>query len=475
MKKDLLFLYSLLLIAFSCQTEERPLDSGSASKSAIAVRLDSVAERFLQTGKMAGFSIAVLQGEDTLYVKGFGYSDLEQKKPVLPETIFAMASITKLNTAIAILMLVDDGQLSLDGTLLESLPDFPRPDQARKITLRHLLSHTSGLVDYAEHMDSLYIHEGIFPVKEDYFDFWKKNNLQFEPGTRYSYSNSGFILLGMIIERASGMLYEDFIEQKIAHPMGLASLKHLNRQNQEEVARRYDLQDSGFVVSQMDTTFYFKGDGGLSATALDLAHIPFGIVDGKLISPTAVEAMMAPFDFPDGGRSDYGLGFRQGNFEGQRVWGHTGGHITFWSTLAYYPASRTSIAVFGNTDRADVDALLIEGEVALAVFGKKEPVLEALRVDTDLSKYVGEYSRQEEAYIQDDLLLMLTYEEDSGYLYRKRKNSDAKGGKLFYLGDHTFAPEKFPMDRIVFEVQEGRVIGFREYYNGLYIQRRNKL
>lgn len=475
MKKYILFLYTLLIFTFSCQSEERTLPSESTNKSTLTARIDSVAEYFLQTGEMAGFSIAVLQGEDTLYAKGFGYSDLEQKKPVTASTIFAMASITKLHTALATLMLVDEGKLSLDQSLLESLPDFPRPDQGRKVMLRHLLSHTSGIEDYAEHMDSLYIQEGIFPAQQDYFDFFEKKELRFEPGTEYSYSNSGFILMGMIIESVTGMLYEDYIEQKIAQPLDLASLKHLNRQDRGAVSRRYELTDSGFVLSQMDTTFYFKGDGGLSATALDLAHVPLGVVGGKLISTAAAKALMTPFVFSDGSRTDYGLGLRQGTFEGRRVWGHTGGHINYWSTLAFFPESKTSIVVFGNTDLSNVDALLIEGLVALAVFNLPEPDLASLRRDTDLSLYEGEYSRIDEDYYKDAPLLMRRYEEDPNHLYRSRKNSDSKGGKLIYLGDHTFAPEDYPMDRVVFEVQEGQVIGFKDYYNGLYMQRRSKL
>lgn len=475
MSKHLLILYSCLLLMFSCQSPSPQAPLGDTAIKNLEARIDSVAEHFLQTGEIAGFSIAALQGEDTLYAKGFGYSDWEQKKPVSKETIFAMASITKLHTAVATLILVDEGKLLLDQTLQEALPDFPRPEQGRKITLRHLLSHTSGLEDYAEYMDSLYIQESIFPMQKDYFDFFEKNELKFEPGTQFSYSNSGFILMGMIIEKASGMLYEDFIEQKIAQPLGLTSLKHLNRQDRESVARRYDLQDSGFVYSLMDTTYYFKGDGGLSATALDLARIPFGIADGKLISPASVKALMDPTIFPNGGRSDYGLGFRQGTFEGRRVWGHTGGHINYWSTLAYFPDSRTGIVVFGNTDGSDVDALLIIGRVALEVFNIKEPDLAALRQETDLSRYMGEYSSIDEAYYKDPPLLMRTYEDDPGFLYRTRKNSDSKGGRLVYLGDYTFAPERFPMDRVVFEVKEGQVIGFRDYYNGLYFQRRNKL
>lgn len=471
-----LSIFCLFFLLCSCQQQLPESNAEDSEKMQLEARIDSVAQHFLQTGEVAGFSIAVLQDYDTLYAKGFGYSDWEKKKPVTPETVFAMASITKLHTAIASLMLVEEGKLSLDQSLQEALPDFPKPDQGEKITIRHLLSHTSGLADYAEYMDSLYIHEQIFPQKEDYFSFFEQNELLFEPGTQYDYTNSGFILMWMIIEKASGMLYEDIIERRIAQPLGLKTLTHLNRQDKNQVARRYDKKDSTFVLSQMDTTFYFKGDGGLSATALDLAHVPFGIADRKLISDASFEKLSAPFLFEDGGKSDYGLGFRQGYFEGRKVWGHTGGHVNYWSTLAYYPESRTSIVVFANTDFSDADALIIEGRVALAVFNMKEPDLATSRKQGNLNIYTGQYSRSKEAYQDDELLQLLTYEDDPEHLYIKRKSSSSRGGRLVFLGNHTFARPNYPMDRLVFDVNEsGAVVGYRDYYNGLFVQRRNKL
>ena len=462
----------LSIIFLSCDKIQGGKTKEQGQQDSIVAKIDSIANYYLSSNKVAGFSIAVLQDRDTLYAKGFGYSNLENKTPVTTETIFPMASISKLVTSVASMKLVEEGKLSLENILFEILPDFPRSEQAKKIKIKHLLSHTSGLADYAAYGDSLFLSTNLVLKKQDYYHFFENNELLFEPGTRFSYSNSGFVLMGFVIEQLSGMSYEDFIEQNISQPLRLSTLKHLNRNKESGTSIRYDLADSSFIVSMMDTVYYFKGDGGLSATALDLARLPFELVDGNILSEQSLNTMIQTTQFPDESISDYGLGVRNGMFEGNRVWGHTGGHINYWSTLAFFPEKSVSVVVFANTDLSPVDALKIEGEVALAVLGKQEPDLENLALkEADLSVYIGEYANLKEAYVEDDTVLIMQYEDDKNHLYRAKKNNTSKGLKLYFLGNHTFASKKYPMDRIVFDINtQGKVVGFRDYYNGLYMQ-----
>lgn len=210
----------------------------------------------------------------------------------------------------------------------------------------------------------------------------------------------------------------------------------------------------------------------MSATATDLARIPFELEDGNILSEQSLKTMMLPTHFADESISDYGLGVRKGAFAGFKVWGHTGGHSNYWSTLAYYPEKGISIVVFGNTDYSPVDALLIEGDVALIALDEVETNLEKREVKhTDLSIYAGEYSNFKEYMSPDDAQIIQPNKRDSNRLYRKYKNSTSEGMKLFYLENHTFAPEKYPMDRIVFDINKaGKVVGLRDYYNGFYMQ-----
>jgi CubicO group peptidase (beta-lactamase class C family) len=473
----IIFCICFVSILFSCESNSYEKGVELTSTNSIVSRIDSIANSYLNSNKIVGFSIAVLQDREILYSKGFGKSDIENDKSVTAETIFPMASISKLITSIATMKLVEEGKLSLENTLFEVMPDFPRPDQAKSIQIRDLLSHTSGLADYAKYGDSLFVQENIFPKKDEYYYFFENNELLFTPGSKFSYSNSGFLLMGLIIEKITGNLYEDFIEQTISKPFKLSSLKHLNRNKENGTSIRYDLSDSTFVRSMMDTVYYFKGDGGMSATATDLARIPFELVDGNILSEKSIKAMMLPTHFEDESISDYGLGIRNGEFAGYKVWGHTGGHSNYWSTLAYYPEKRLSIVVFGNTDYSPVDALLIEGKVALVALNEIETNLEAQESkQTDLSIYTGEYSNFKEYMSPDDAQIIQSNKEDNNRLYRRYKNSTSTGMKLYYLGNHTFAPENYPMDRIVFDINKaGKVVGLRDYYNGLYMQMGKKI
>lgn len=141
---------------------------------------------------------------DTLYNKGFGYTDTLREKLVNTNTVFNLASISKLVGSIMILKLVEKGVLSLDQTLGELIPDYPNAMQASKIKLRHLISMTSGLKEYAPHFDSLYINEGTSPEDQDVVDFLARNALEFEPGTFYRYCNSGFKLIYLLVSTTCG-------------------------------------------------------------------------------------------------------------------------------------------------------------------------------------------------------------------------------------------------------------------------------
>jgi len=148
--------------------------------------------------------------------------------------------------------------------------------------------------------------------------------------------------------------------------------------------------------------------------------------------------------------------------------------IVFGSFLSIIFLSCDKIQGGKTKEQGQQDSIVakIEGEVALAVLGKQEPDLENLALkEADLSVYIGEYANLKEAYVEDDTVLIMQYEDDKNHLYRAKKNNTSKGLKLYFLGNHTFASKKYPMDRIVFDINtQGKVVGFRDYYNGLYMQ-----
>ncbi|MCB0658021.1 MAG: beta-lactamase family protein [Saprospiraceae bacterium] len=418
-----------------------------------------------------GFSIAVLSEGDTLYAKGFGYADPAKSIPVDDKTIFNIASVTKPHTAAIALKLEEEGKLNLESYLLDYFPDFPSIPGAHKIKLKHLLSHTSGLPDYIEFMDSVFLVTRVDPVIDDYFSFLTGKSLLFEPGTNFSYSNTGFVLITHIIERVSGEDYSELIQRVIAHATGSGSLNLQKfNQNKSSYSPLFTRTDSGFVTSLMNELTYIQGDGGLSTTALELAHFPPALVLGKVVGSRSMDKMQTGFILDKKMMSDYGLGLRMGWFEGEKIIGHTGGGMSFISTLGYFPERKISIAVLVNSEGGQEDALSIFGPVALVSLGKGTPDLAKLENSlVNPQYYVGNYSRPED---KESVVSIVVYPGDSR-LYRKRNGSNTRGEALIYLGNHSFAPEHYPMDRMEFMVDgNGSALAIKDYYNGFFLNLR---
>ncbi len=442
-----------------------PLLPSKPNRKIIAVKIDSIAQSFLEGGKVNGISIAVLQNEEVLYNKTVGHADLAKTQPLSNQHYFLMASISKLVGATVVMKLVEEGKLSLEQTLSDLLPDFPRTDQAQKIKLSHMLSHTSGLQDYASVIDSAYIKTRQDPTVEDLYNFWTDHELTFEPGSNFAYSNSGFWLMGRIVERVTGHDFQEEVDRIINRPARV-DLKLISLRNSHELmAPYYELQEDKF--QHIPHWTWIKGDGGLTATSLDLARFAFKWADESIISKESLEKMCRPTPLGNGMTSGYGLGVRTGNLEGEPVIGHTGGNKSFKAVMQYYPQRNMSVVVMVNTDNTTSDAFYIAGFVALAALEKKVPELKE-STEAIQSNYEGEYARFQYGSSRASHTLYL---HNNGRLYRKSTGSKSEGQHLYHLGGPVFAPESFPMDRIIFETNiNGNVLGFREYYNGFFFR-----
>ena len=460
--------YFLSLILLSA-TQITP--QGPETEDSLTTRIDSIAQAYMDGGKVTGISIAVLQDQKVLYNRTVGHADLDKKQPLSNQHYFLMASISKLVGSTVVMKLVEEGKLSLDQTLAELLPDFPRPGQAQKIKLRHLLSHTSGLQDYAAEIDSAYIKTRQDPTKADYYGFLENHDLLFEPGSNFAYSNSGYLLMAMIVERITGQDYQSEVNRIINQPADVDLQLIALRNVDPLMAPYYEL--NGDTFKHIPHWTWIKGDGGLTATSLDLARFAFKWTDGSIISKNSLEQMSAPTALGNGMTSGYGLGVRTGNLEGEPVIGHTGGNKSFKAVMQYYPQRNMSVVVMVNTDNTTSDAFYIAGFVALAALDKPVPNLKGLEVTLPAGNFEGDYKRY--GYGSDKAYHTI-YKDKMGRLYRKTRNSKSNGQRLYHLGDQQFAPENFPMDRIIFETDaQGEVLGFNEYYNGFFFRAPMKL
>ncbi|NAS12923.1 serine hydrolase domain-containing protein [Poritiphilus flavus] len=472
--KKFSFCLALIFIIYACNEKKDSSPSDINADGLIVQKIDSIGNHFIEQGKVLGFSIAVLRKGDTLYNKAFGYIDSAKTKPATTRTIYKIASITKAHVASMVLKLQEEGKLSLEDTLHKWLPDYPNKDQAQKIKIRHLISHTSGIPDYANTLDNEFLVTGDPPNKKTYYDFIKNKPLLFEPDWGWSYSNTGFVLMAMIIEKATGNSYEDEVQRIIAKPMKFKSLNHYYKHKLKDgISPTFEFKDSVITGSHWDKFSWIKGDGGLSNTALDLAHFPLGLNNGTLINKQSLEKMTQAQSLANGIKVDYGLGLRMGDFEGENLWGHTGGEESTWGMLKYMPERDISIAVLVNTNSTPHDALEIWGRVALVVLGKKEPKHSDLPITEDLlGKIVGDYK-----YVDfPDERLYEVYQGNDGHIYVKGKNSDSRGEKLNHLGEGKFALTTYTMDRIIFhENGVGEIVGYSVYANGSFRGLRNKV
>lgn len=429
-------------------------------------QIDSIGESFLGQGGVKGMAITVAKEGKVVYSQGFGYIDSMNTRPVMDENYFLMASISKLVCAVMVLKLVEEQKLNLDQTLSELLPDFPNKEQAKRINLRHLLAHTSGLRDYAEVIDSVFMATGINPTKDDFYNFFEANKLDFDPGQHYNYSNSGFLLTALIIERVTGSSFGNELNRIINQPTGLDVKLIADRVSDDRTTSVFEFKDSSLVYQPHWT--WIKGDGGLTATTNHLALFPFYWSNGTIISEESFQEMCTPIKLRDGITTGYGLGVRTGHFEGEYCVGHTGGSKTTSAVMKFYPNLKTSVVIMVNTDNSPADAQIIEGFLSLVVLKKPQPELEKIEIkDFDTSHYVGNYTSLPNMYYGTGDLSIVTYENDH-HLYRKQTGLEPEDQKLYYLGNHTFAYESFSMDRIIFETDSsGKIAAFNTYWNGL--------
>ena len=314
-------------------------------------KADARARRAVTEGETAGLSLFVRRNGKTWISRGYGEADLENHVPASPGTVYAIASITKQFTAAAVLQLADAGKLRLDDEITRFLPEYPV--RGNRVTVRHLLNHTSGIRNMTA-LGAPYwsqISRDVQP--EDVIRIFQNEPFDFPPGERYAYNNSGYFLLGVIIEKASGMKYGEYLAKNVFAPAGLReSFYCATTALIPHRARGYSRGASGFVNAKYFSPSQGFSVGGVCSTAPDLARWVEALASGRVISPAAYRQMTTPSPaiLPDGERLTSGFGTGVGENEGHRVLYHAGGIFGFDAMEAWYPQDDLIIVVLSNTD-----------------------------------------------------------------------------------------------------------------------------
>jgi len=298
---------------------------------------------------LPGLSIAIARNGAILYANGYGYRDVRKRAPADPGTVYNIASMTKQFTAVAILLLQEDGKLSVDDSLVRYLPDYR---YARQITLRELLNHTSGIPDYS-------IVDGV-PHKAtaaQFVDLIKNAPLDFSPGSRFEYSNTNYVILGMIVEQVSGESYGSFLARRVFRPLGLRSTSaRMIPHDLPDGAVGYTYAGGKIVEAPQTADDLGYGDGTVDASVTDLVHWDAALDNGRVVSRASWREMtFSPLSHGYGMRGGYGFGLDLGHLYGRRYIFHQGLNVGFAGENATFPDDGLEIAALSNGDPFDED------------------------------------------------------------------------------------------------------------------------
>ncbi len=459
---------AIALFATGCQLPENATQSTSTENE--AYKIDSIAARYIDEGKVMGFSIAVMKGDQITYNNSFGYVDSIRRVPTTNNHLFLMASISKLVGATMVMKLVEEGKLNLEDKLIDVLPDFPNPLQAQKIKVKHLISMTSGLAEYAPKIDSIFLSTGQAPSKQDYYDFFGNQTLEYEPGTYYKYVNSGFVLMAMIVEMVTGSTFADELDRIINQPAGFHIKLISDRLNDPRLSSYFNLEHDLLVFRPHWP--WIKGDGGMTATASELVQFPKYWKDGTWISQKSFEQMISPTKLEAGIVSEYGFGTKNGDFEGEPMYGHSGGNLTTFSMMFHFPKLETTLVVLVNTNKTSSHARNIFSDVASIVLGKDRPDFTGKIIDTDeeVNNYVGTYASP------GDEPIAIFLDDNNGSLYYGINQDASNAEKMVALSKGEYWIAKWPFDRVRFVKNEkGNVVALKEFYSGYMHALRKKV
>jgi CubicO group peptidase (beta-lactamase class C family) len=331
--------------------DARPaVDAGGASADAVRTKIDAAVAEVLAKTPAAAISVAVTRRGDTVLARGDGLADVDGKVAATADTVFRIGSITKQFTAVAILQLAAAKKLALDDELVRYLPDYPV--RGRHITLRNLLTHTSGIADY-EHKPWFEAHMAEHRPPAELVASFAADPFTFEPSTAWAYSNSGYFLLGEIVEKVANQSYADYIRDHVA----TAGIAYCPDEPTAGQARGYDVKDDKRVPTRPIHMAYAYAAGALCATAPGLAAWTRALAHGKVVDDASWRAMTTPVTLADGSHYKYGFGLFLGDISGHKMIFHSGGINGFVAWLGYFPDDDVAIAVLVNTEGSPADQL----------------------------------------------------------------------------------------------------------------------
>lgn len=348
MKRNYASLALILLLSTACLAQD-----------SFATKIDDYIRAEMQSQQIPGVALAVVKDGNVVLARGYGLANVEHQVPVKPETIFQSGSTGKQFTATAVMLLVEEGKLSLEDKITKYLTDAP--EAWRDITVRHLLTHTSGMTDYPPDFDLRRDY-----TEDELFQRIRTIPLAFQPGEKWSYSNLAYVMLGILIRKVSGQFYGDFLQERVFKPLEMTTARIISEAdivpNRAAGYRLVNgqLKNQNWVSPALNTT----ADGALYLTVFDMAKWDAALYTDKLLKRTTLEQMWTPVKLNNGKTHPYGFGWALGEVRGHRVIEHGGSWQGFKAQITRYVDDKLTVIVFANQARAN-QAKLARGVAAI--------------------------------------------------------------------------------------------------------------
>jgi CubicO group peptidase (beta-lactamase class C family) len=382
-----------------------------------------------------GVTVIVTKGGRTLYAGARGLADVAARAPLTPDSVIRIGSITKQFTAAVILQLMEEGKLSLDDPLTRFFPDYPTPGGTA--TVRQLLNHTSGIQSYTGIPGWMTeANTGKRHSTAEMIATFRDLPSEFAPGARWNYNNSGYVLLGAIIEKVTGKPWYDAVQTRIARPLGLMSIRYGGGTPDARWAKAYGADASPAQAIDMSVP---HAAGALVGSVRDLASWATALHHGKVLKPASYALMIAPTMLNDGTKNPYGFGVSNGSVRGQATIEHSGGIFGGATDSLYVPSQDVFVAVFANSDRPVAPPGVVIRRVAGIALGSPFPVFTRQPMSpAAVEPMLGVYA------IEGPEKVERRFFARDGRLFVKRGSQSER--EVFAVGDNRFSFEPRAID-----------------------------
>ena len=359
-----------LILAVLLTLASVPVFANEALPADLAAKIDKIANDALAKSGVPSASVAVVRDGKLAYAKAYGHARLDPETPATSAMRYSVGSISKEFTAAAILMLQQQGKLSLDDKIAKFFPDLTDAD---RITIRQILSHTSGYRDF-------WPQDYLMPMMKQsttpghIMDVWARKPLDFPPGSQWQYSNTGYVIAGAIVEKVTGQIPFEFLQQHVFPQLGITDAYDTNVHALPDTdARGYSRFALGPLrPSQKEGVDWMFGAGELAMTASDLAKWDIAMIEQTLLQPASWRAMQTEVLLDNGLGSGYGLGVFVGKMDGHRMISHDGEVMGFTAGNTIFPDDKVAVVVLTNQDAVGTFSA-ISKDVAKALFEVHDP------------------------------------------------------------------------------------------------------